>query len=138
MDTQGKRLKHARELRGVTQADLARHLGVSRTATSQWELGAIAGIEAGKLLKIAKFLRVTPDWLVNGEGEMETTKALKGDIDLNLMGQIIMEVLSRNLSLPPEGVRDLCLSIYEYLKDADTDSTRASAEIIKLTKIFGK
>jgi phage repressor protein C with HTH and peptisase S24 domain len=36
----GKALKSAREQRGLTQADVAKHVGVSRAAVGQWEAGS--------------------------------------------------------------------------------------------------
>jgi Zn-dependent peptidase ImmA (M78 family)/DNA-binding XRE family transcriptional regulator len=47
----GRRLRRAREARGMTQEAVARHLGVSRSTVAQMELGnrAVTGIELSRL-----------------------------------------------------------------------------------------
>ena len=40
--TIGERIREAREARKMSQADLARHMGLSRASISQWESGATA------------------------------------------------------------------------------------------------
>lgn len=68
MDTAAKRLKAARELRGVNQVRLAALAGVSP--------GTVGNIESGKrgiersALAFAKALNVDAQWLATGEGEM--------------------------------------------------------------------
>lgn len=68
MDTAAKRLKAARELRGVNQVQLAAMAGVSP--------GTVGNIESGKrgversALAFAKALRIDAQWLATGEGEM--------------------------------------------------------------------
>lgn len=67
--TIAERLKYARELAKLTQAQLADNAGVSQ--------GTIANIESGirksprELLEIAKALNIRPEWLKTGLGPME-------------------------------------------------------------------
>ena len=65
-------LKQARDARGYTQAALAEEIGVSR--------GVISNIEYGKtkpqplvLHAVCKTLQINENWLLYGEGQMETT-----------------------------------------------------------------
>lgn len=66
--TVGERLCFARERAGLTQSELAKRAGVSQ--------GTIGNIESGtrnrprNLLKIARALGVSPDWLESGAGSM--------------------------------------------------------------------
>lgn len=64
------RLKEARKSRTpkTTQADIAKLCGVTVQAVSGWERGE-AKPETDKLLKIAAFLGVTVDWLLDPDGE---------------------------------------------------------------------
>jgi transcriptional regulator with XRE-family HTH domain len=66
--TPGERLRQARRTRDLTQQDVASAAGVSRAAIAQWELGVVplAQVRGDALLKAAKALGVSPDWLVHG------------------------------------------------------------------------
>lgn len=65
------RLKFSRERLDLSQADVANAVGMKQPSYFQ--------LEAGKTKKskftyeIAKFLKVNPDWLINGQGEMLPT-----------------------------------------------------------------
>lgn len=63
----GHRIRAARDRSGLTQAQLAAHLSVSRAAVAQWETGA-SDPALEKIALIARALRVTPDFLLTGAG----------------------------------------------------------------------
>ena len=63
-----ERLQLARKRANLTQADVARALGVTPQAVSQWERGE-AVPEHDKLVPLAKLYGVTVAWLL-GEGEL--------------------------------------------------------------------
>jgi transcriptional regulator with XRE-family HTH domain len=69
--TLGQRLHRARDTARLTQEQLARRIGVTRSAISQWESGMVSNISAAHLLATAKVLRVSLDWLLSGEDGME-------------------------------------------------------------------
>lgn len=62
------RLKHARQLRGFTQHDLARVSGVSQSAIGSYESGQRQTSRSGR--RLAQALDVDPDWLETGVGDM--------------------------------------------------------------------
>ncbi len=64
----GERIRRARLARGMTQADLAAEIGVSRSAVAQWETDR-AGQVRGNLARIATVLQVSVGYLITGEGE---------------------------------------------------------------------
>lgn len=68
--TLNERLKHAMTEANVSSADLARACGVSTASVSDWLSGESKSIKAANLLKAAKFLNVSPDWLATGQGPM--------------------------------------------------------------------
>jgi SOS-response transcriptional repressor LexA len=77
MSNFNQRIKQARLEAGLSQEALAQAMGrlfdkksISRTAITQWESSKTSGIEAANLLKAAKILNVTPDWLQFGHGSM--------------------------------------------------------------------
>lgn len=64
----GERIAQARAERGVSQADLARAIAVSRSAVTQWESGRSEPSSAN-LRRISEFLEVSIEWLSAGRGE---------------------------------------------------------------------
>lgn len=70
----GDRLRHARKLRGLSQADIAERVGVSQPAVANWESG-VHDPRRVMLAKISDVLGVSPDWLASGDrSAVETDK----------------------------------------------------------------
>lgn len=66
-----QRLRRARKERGLSQERLARLSGLSQTAISAYERGAMEPT-VGNLLALARALRVSPQWLMGlGPSEVE-------------------------------------------------------------------
>ncbi|MEY8240084.1 MAG: helix-turn-helix domain-containing protein [Cycloclasticus sp.] len=61
------RIKQRRKELGLTQPALAKVVGVTKAAVSQWENGDTA-LSGSNLLKLAKALSVEPEWLESGDG----------------------------------------------------------------------
>lgn len=59
-----ERIKHAREAKSMTKAELARQVSVSRASVSMWEDGK--NISVVNIHKIAEVLGITPQWLQYG------------------------------------------------------------------------
>ncbi len=69
-----QRLAEARKARGLSQAEAAERLGVSRQAISRWETGA--GIPTlDNLMQLGTLYQVSLDTLVYGAGPAETEEA---------------------------------------------------------------
>lgn len=68
MDSFGRRLKGLRDEKGLTQAEVAKEVGVSRVAYLSWENGSKSGkLPSGdRLNKVAAFFGVRPEWLYDG------------------------------------------------------------------------
>jgi transcriptional regulator with XRE-family HTH domain len=71
--TFGQRIKLARKQANLTQEELANLISnmldnkkISRTSITQWECGKTKEVEGSNLIKAAKILNVTPEWLVFG------------------------------------------------------------------------
>jgi len=102
--TLGQRIKKARQIAGLSQQALAQAIGqfgdgrsVSRTAVVQWESDNIKGIEAANLLKAAKALNVTPEWLQFGIGHMRPIPA-------SLQGLLPIESSARSVPVLHDAV----------------------------------
>lgn len=74
MNTVSERLKYALLVRDISQAELARKVGVTRGAISNLINKVSQGLSAENALKIAEALEVDPYWLVFGRGEGPVTK----------------------------------------------------------------
>lgn len=86
MKTLNERIKHARTNAKLTQAYVARSVGVSTATASDWESGKIKRIESQNLLKLADLFKVSATWLQFGTGDMEvkTVKESEDATELEL------------------------------------------------------
>lgn len=66
--TFGDRVAAAREMAGMTQAELARRLGVRVATLRSWEED-LSEPRANRLSMMAGLLNVSMMWLINGQGE---------------------------------------------------------------------
>ena len=64
----GTRIRSARLAQGLTQDQLARAVGVTRSAVAQWETGR-AGQVGSNLARIARVLGTSAAYLLSGEQE---------------------------------------------------------------------
>ena len=90
ISTFGDRLAGAREAAGMTQAQLAKRLGVKLTTMQSWEED-LSEPRANRLTMMAGIIGVSFSWLLNGEGE---------GVEAPDMGQDL-----------PEGVDELLLEL---------------------------
>ena len=60
----GSRLKMMRELRGLTQTEVAKQLGVHKSSLSNWEAGRLEPSQRA-LITLAVILNVQTDWLLD-------------------------------------------------------------------------
>lgn len=77
----GSRIVRARAALGMSQAELATQLGVAATQVARWEKGK-ANPRPETLHKVAGVLKVTPDWIERGEGEMNSDNPLLEDAEI--------------------------------------------------------
>jgi transcriptional regulator with XRE-family HTH domain len=62
----GARIRSARRAHGLTQEQLARAVGVTRSAVAQWETDR-AGQIGGNLTRVARALGTTTEYLLTGQ-----------------------------------------------------------------------
>jgi transcriptional regulator with XRE-family HTH domain len=72
-----KRIRRARTVGNLTQAQLSMLIGVHRSAVAQWEQpkGTIPSI--AHLAKIAEVLEISCEWLATGRGRMKLDAAFE-------------------------------------------------------------
>lgn len=94
-------LKEIRKQKGISQAELAKSIGVSRSAVSMWEIGA-SQPDHDLLLKISQLLNVSIDTLLGNEVEEKKPSAevIDEELDKNVLvirgrdGRYIRKVLT--------------------------------------------
>ena len=65
----GKRIKKVREVLNLTQKELCNIIGIGRAILTKYENGDL--IPSQKFLKLLRYeLKVNPNWILTGEGEM--------------------------------------------------------------------
>lgn len=67
METRGDRIRQLRKARGYSQAELARIVGVTKSAISQWELGGTFDLKLEPLAKLLRALSTDLPYIVWGD-----------------------------------------------------------------------
>lgn len=66
VETMGDRVKSLRQARGLTQEQLAKACGVTKSAVSQWESGTTSNIKLPTVLALVSALKTDLAYLVYG------------------------------------------------------------------------
>lgn len=74
MQTLSERLSLAMKHREVKAIQLAQAIGVSGPSVSDWITGKSKSIEGKNLIRAARFLGVSPEWLALGESDFEESR----------------------------------------------------------------
>ncbi|KIC21667.1 helix-turn-helix domain-containing protein [Leisingera sp. ANG-Vp] len=88
--TFGDRVAAAREAAGMTQAQLARRLGIKKATLAAWEQD-LSEPRANKLTMMAGVLNVSMSWLLTGEGE-GMSEPVGADVGLGEFAGILKEM----------------------------------------------
>lgn len=92
------RIKALREKKGLTQAELARKLGVTRSSVNAWELG-ISVPSTQYLVELACIFGVSTDYLLN----LDTTASINvsglNEDDIHLVYELIEHLKKKNQSI---------------------------------------
>lgn len=112
------RIREAREQAGISQTELARLLGVTRSACSQWESEQGTAPRRERLEQLAQLLGVNFEWLATGRGGGDHPAAVEhwssGQSDLPADQQDLLSLYRR---LP---VR-LRLAVLNLVRDLQPD-----------------
>lgn len=130
-----KRLKEARTALGLSQIEVAKKIGVSRSAISRLESGDIS-FTGRTIQSICEKLHINETWFRSGEGEMleakgETLEDLLGGKELDETERSLFETF---LTLPHES-RQLVIEFVEFCaaqfaaNPADVPSVESGADV---------
>jgi transcriptional regulator with XRE-family HTH domain len=93
----GDRIKQLRKENNMTQRIIAKKMGTTEVAISNWETGKNE-LRGENLLKIAEILGVSSTWLQTGNGKQHH----KGDSSINNLPDDVKEVITLFQQLTPK------------------------------------
>ena len=64
METMGERIKRLRQLKGITQEELAKIIGLQRAAIAKYEIGIVENMKQTTIKKMADYFGVKPSYLM--------------------------------------------------------------------------
>lgn len=78
-----ERIKHLREQESLTQSELARQLGITRSSVNAWEMG-ISVPSTQYMVELANIFKVSTDYLlgVDRSASVSVSGLTEGDIQL--------------------------------------------------------
>lgn len=62
----GEKIKKLRKMNGLTQADIARELGITRSSVNAWEMG-VSMPSTSYVIKLSRIFKVSADYLLGLE-----------------------------------------------------------------------
>ncbi len=123
MSTLAQRLALAIRMRGVTQADLVRAVGVKSASVSNWFTGETKTLRAETLLGVSNFLRVPPAWLAGSDAR---------EPDWNETGNAIPDTQIQAPSSVPASIAQLLEGLALALSLADPGSRATAADLLRV------
>jgi len=123
------RIKKARIKAGISQAELARRMDISRASVSIWESGG--NVSQDNIIKLASILKVTPEWL-------QYDVSARPEVDVEMLKECLVktEHMSRKLGVNLNQDQQARLAAYLYteeLRGSEPDEKRISDLIRILT-----
>ena len=96
--TLAQRFKYAREAAGLTKADLARALGISRASVTQIESGITKNLRGSTLVSLEQVTGISSEWVEEGRG---SPRKRPGPLPVGAEDQVA-KIYEAFIRLPPE------------------------------------
>ncbi len=90
------RIKDLRELNNMTQAELARQLGITRSSVNAWEIG-ISIPSTQYIVELAQTFGVSTDYLLCVESTATISVSGLDEDDLRLVSMLVNHLKQKNL-----------------------------------------
>ncbi len=91
----GDRIKALREQQGLTQAALAKKLGITRASVNSWEMG-ISIPSTKYLVELSSLLNVSSDYLLGINTSATVNVSGLSDEDIQLVSQLVVHLRNKN------------------------------------------
>lgn len=89
------KIKALREQKGMTQTDLAKQLGITRSSVNAWEMG-ISVPSTQYIVELAHIFKVSTDYLLGVDSSATVSVAGLTEKDVQLVHSIISHLKERN------------------------------------------
>ena len=90
-----EKIKTLRQERGITQAELARDLGITRAGVNAWEMG-LSVPSTQYLAELARYFRVSTDFLLGLDNSATVSVAGLTQEDIRLVRRLIDHLIEKN------------------------------------------
>ena len=90
-----ERIKHLREHKGMTQADLAKQLGITRSSVNAWEMG-ISVPSTQYIVELAGIFKVSTDYLLGVDNSVSVSVAGLTEKDIRIVHSLISHLKEKN------------------------------------------
>lgn len=88
--TTGEKIRQLRKEHSLTQTELGAKIGVQKAAIQKYEKGTVTNIKRDSLIKLAKILDTTPEYLLGWEETPENVESTDGTefINIPIIGRV--------------------------------------------------
>ena len=93
-----EKIKFLREQNGMTQAQLAKQLGITRSSVNAWELG-ISVPSTQYIVELASMFKVSTDYLLGTDNTATISIAGLEQADIDLLYTIITHLRNKNRTI---------------------------------------
>ena len=90
-----ERIKYLREQKGMTQADLAKQLGITRSSVNAWDMG-ISVPSTQDIVELSNIFKVSTDYLLGVERSASISVAGLTEKDVQLVHGLIAHLEEKN------------------------------------------
>ena len=88
------RIKRLREQYGITQSELSKQLGITRSSVNAWEMG-ISTPSTQYIVELASIFDVSTDFLLGVENTVSINVSGLSDKDIELINSIVIHLKNR-------------------------------------------
>ena len=88
------RIKRLREQYGITQSELAKQLGITRSSVNAWEMG-ISTPSTQYIVELASIFDVSTDFLLGVENTVSINVSGLSDKDIELINSMVSHLKNR-------------------------------------------
>lgn len=89
------RIKHLREQKSLTQAELAKQLGITRSSVNAWEMG-ISVPSTQYIVELANIFKVSTDYLLGIESSATVSVDGLTESDIQVIHYLIAHLKDKN------------------------------------------
>lgn len=129
--TFGDRVAGAREAASMTQAQMARRLGVKKATVRAWEQD-VSEPRANKLSMMAGLLNVSIMWLLTGEGDGMSAPADEVEEDTRDLKQLLTEL--RSLQNDLRAMAERTGRLEKKLRSVVTERDKTTEDIVDIVE----